>query len=244
MRVIPGTENGRPRIRRGCDRDGGRAPTLCVMADFVLGVLAIIAGLLLCFGGRYVLRLVIPIWGFFVGFGFGAGLVAGFSEDHFLGTVFGWVLGLIFGLVFAVLAYLYYAVAVILVMMSVGFALGSGLIVALGIDWNWVAVLVGLLVGAALGIGSILANVPMLLLTVISAIGGALATVTGLMLVFGAMDTPDFDTKSFADRVDDNWWWYVLFIFFAIAGITLQTMDAAMMRRSVRGGWVEVDETV
>src|SRR6476469_5426016 len=96
MWVIPRTQIGRPGIRRGCDRDGSRAPTLCVLADFVLGVLAIIAGLLLCFGGRFVLRLVIPIWGFFVGFGFGAGLVAGFSEDHFLGTVFGWVLGLIF----------------------------------------------------------------------------------------------------------------------------------------------------
>jgi len=36
----------------------------------------------------------------------------------------------------------------------------------------------------------------------------------------------------------------VLFIFMAIAGLTVQTRDAAMMRRSVRGGWVEVDSTL
>ena len=209
------------------------------MADILLGLLAILAGLLLCFGGRFVLRLVLPIWGFFVGFGFGAGLVAGFSEDHFLGTVFGWVLGLIFGLVFAVLAYLYYAIAVIIVMMSIGFALGSGLVVALGIDWNWVAVLVGLLAGAALGVGSILANVPMIVLTVLSSVGGAIAVVSGLMLVFGAMDSADFTGTSFADRVDDSWWWYAMFLILAIAGLAIQTRDAAAMRRSIRAGWVE-----
>jgi hypothetical protein len=209
------------------------------MADFVLGVLAILAGLVLCFGGRFVLRLVLPIWGFFVGFGFGAGLVAGFSEEHFLGTVLGWVLGLIFGLVFAVLAYLYYAIAVIIVMMSIGFALGSGLVVAFGIDWNWVAVLVGVLAGAALGIGSILANVPMIVLTVLSSIGGAIAVVSGFMLVTGAMDSADFNTSSFADRVSDDWWWYALFLVMAIAGLVIQTRDAAAMRRSMRAGWTE-----
>jgi hypothetical protein len=209
------------------------------MADILLGLLAILAGLLLCFGGRFVLRLVLPIWGFFVGFGFGAGLVAGFSEDHFLGTAFGWVLGLIFGLVFAALAYLYYAIAVIIVMMSIGFALGSGLVVALGIDWNWVAVLVGLLAGAALGVGSILANVPMVVLTVLSSIGGAIAVVSGFMLVFGAMDSEDFTGTSFADRVDDSWWWYAMFLILAIAGVAIQTRDAAAMRRSIRAGWVE-----
>ncbi len=209
------------------------------MADFVLGILAILAGLVLCFGGRLVLRLVLPIWGFFVGFGFGAGLVAGFSEEHFLGTVLGWVLGLVFALIFAVFAYLYFAVAVIIAMTAIGFALGSGLVVAIGIDWNWVAVLVGVLVGAVLAIGSVLTNMPMIVLTVVSSIGGALATVGGLMLVTGAMDSADFDRASIADRVSDDWWWYALFLFLALVGLVTQTRDAAAMRRSMRASWSE-----
>ena len=119
------------------------------MADIILGLLAIIAGGAMLVAGQFVLRLVIPIWGFFAGFAFGAGLVAEFADEHFLGTVLGWVLGLVFALVFAVLAYLYYYVAIVIAMGAAGFAIGSGIVVALGIDWNWVAVLVGLVVGLA-----------------------------------------------------------------------------------------------
>ena len=69
------------------------------------------------FAGRLVLRIVLPIWGFFAGFTFGAGLVAEMADERFLGTVIGWVLGLVFGVIFALLAYFFYALAVILMML-------------------------------------------------------------------------------------------------------------------------------
>ena len=53
------------------------------MADFVLGVLAILAGLVFCFSGHLWLRIALPVWGAFVGFAFGAGLVAGLGGDRF-----------------------------------------------------------------------------------------------------------------------------------------------------------------
>src|SRR6478736_4099028 len=97
-------------------------PYIAGMADIILGLFAIIAGFVMIFAGQFVLRLVIPIWGFFAGFAFGAGLFAGLSDERFLGTVLGWVLGLVFALVFAVLAYLFYSVAIILAMAAFGFA--------------------------------------------------------------------------------------------------------------------------
>ena len=115
------------------------------MADIVLGVFAILAGCVMLFAGQFVLRLVLPIWGFFAGFAFGAGIFAELADERFLGTVLGWISGFVFALIFAVLAYFFYAVAVIIAMAAFGFAIGSGLVVALGIDWNWVAVLVGVL---------------------------------------------------------------------------------------------------
>ena len=42
------------------------------MADILLGLLAIIAGGAMLLAGQFVLRLVIPIWGFFAGFAVGA----------------------------------------------------------------------------------------------------------------------------------------------------------------------------
>src|SRR4051812_9108133 len=103
------------------------------MVDILLGLLAIVAGGFLLVAGRFGLRLVRPIWGFFAGFAFGAGLVSDLADERFLGTALGWALGLIFAVVFALLAYLYFAVAVILAMSAFGFAIGSGLVVALGI---------------------------------------------------------------------------------------------------------------
>ena len=174
------------------------------MADIILGLLAIIAGGAMLFAGQFVLRLVIPIWGFFAGFAFGAGLVAGLADERFLGTVLGWVTGLVFALIFAVLAYLYYSVAVVIAMGAFGFAIGSGLVVALGIDWNWVAVLVGLVVGAVLGLVSVFANMPMIVLVVVSSIAGAVGVVGGLMLLVGSLNSADFTRADFTDAVDDQ----------------------------------------
>lgn len=213
------------------------------MADIALGVLAVLAGALLCFGGAGLLRIIFPIWGFFAGFAFGAGLVAGFSEEHFLGTVLGWVLGLVFALVFAVLAYSIYAIAVLIVMASMGFALGSGLIVALGIDWNWVAVLIGAALGLLLGVAALVTDLPMVLLAVVTSVTGAVGVVTGLMLVFGAMDSSEFSDSSFIERVNDDWWWYVLFGVLAVGGVFVQSLNAAAMRRGMRDGWFATTET-
>jgi hypothetical protein len=209
------------------------------MADIVLGILAIVAGLIFVFSGQFWLRIVFPIWGFFAGFSLGAGFVSGLGDDRFLGTVLGWVVGLVVGLVFAVLAYSFYAIAVIIAMTSIGFTIGSGLVVALGIDWNWVAVIIGVLVGALLCVGAILVDIPRFLLTAFAAIAGAFATVAGLMLVFGAMDSADFGDGAFVDKVADDWWWYVLFLVLALVGLATQLLAAAAMRASLRASWTD-----
>src|SRR5689334_9666570 len=162
------------------------------MADILLGILAIVAGGVMLFAGQFVLRLVLPVWGFFAGFAFGAGLFAELANESFLGTALGWVSGFVFALIFAVLAYLYYAVAVILAMAAFGYVIGAGLVVALGIDWSWVAVLVGVVVGAIFGIVAVAGNMPMVVLAVASAIAGAIAVVAGLMLLLGQLNSADF----------------------------------------------------
>ena len=207
------------------------------MADIILGLLAILAGGVMLFAGQLVLRIVLPIWGFFAGFAFGAGLVAEFADERFLGTVLGWVLGLVFALLFAVLAYLFYAVAVILAMAAFGFAIGAGIVVALGIDWNWVAVLVGVAVGAVLGLVSVLANMPMIVLVVFSSVAGAVGVVAGLMLLVGSLNSGDFTQAAFTDAVKDGWGWYLTLLVLAVLGIVAQARQAAAMRRTVQEVW-------
>jgi hypothetical protein len=207
------------------------------MADIILGLLAIIAGGAMLVAGQWVLRLVIPIWGFFAGFVFGAGIVAGFADEHFLGTVLGWVLGLVFAVLFAVLAYLYYYLAIVLAMGAAGFAIGSGIVVALGISWNWVVVLVGLALGLVVGLLSAFTNVPMLVLVLVGSIAGAVGVTGGVMLLVGSLNSADFSRGDFTDTVSNSLGWSVLLVVLAIGAIVLQLSQRALMRRSTREVW-------
>ncbi len=207
------------------------------MADIILGVLAIIAGGAMLVAGQFVLRLVIPIWGFLAGFAFGAGIVADFANERFLGTVLGWVLGLVFALIFAVLAYLYYYVAIVLAMGAAGFAIGSGIVVAFGISWNWLAVLVGLALGIVLGLVAVFANVPMIVLVLVGSIAGAVGVTGGLMLLVGSLNSADFSRVDFTDTVSNSFGWSLLLLVLAIGGIVIQAMQRALMRQGIQETW-------
>jgi Domain of unknown function (DUF4203) len=207
------------------------------MKDVVVGIAAIVIGGVFCFWGYFAMRLVIPIWGFFAGFMLGAGATSFFDDSEFLSTVLGWILGFFVGLLFAVLAYLFYEIAVVLAFASIGFTLGSGLMTALNIDWNWFVILAGVAGGIVFGIVAVVTELPMVLLVVFSTIAGALAITAGLMLVFNATDTKDWNSTTFVDLIDDDWWWWVIAFALAIAGLVAQMSVITRMRWSMHQAW-------
>lgn len=200
-----------------------------------MGLVALAAGALFCFSGYRMFRLVIPIWGLFVGFGFGAGLVAAISGDRLLVAPLGWLLGLVTGLAFAALAYLYFEVAVILAMGSMGFAGGAAVMVALGVSWNWLIVLAGLALGTVLALVAIFTNLPRIVLVVVGATAGATAMIGGGMLLLGAMETADLTSQAVTDRIDDDWWWYLSYVVLVVAGILTQARANA--EADLRAHW-------
>ena len=206
-------------------------------ADVCFGIIAILIGAAFCFQGYLAMRLIIPIWGAFAGFSFGAGLVAAIGNDGFLSTGLGWIVGLLSAVVFALFAYLYYAVAVIVTMGAIGFALGSTLMYALNIHWRWLVVLVGIAVGALLAFLALVADVPMLLLVVLSAMGGAAATVGGIMFLTGALDTDEVSTNQVIEAADHDWWWTAMYAALAIIGIVVQLRATTRWRMSMRAAW-------
>lgn len=207
------------------------------MQDIVVGVLAVAIGALFCFRGYIAMRVVIPIWGAFAGFVLGAGIVDAASDDGFLRSVLAWIAAIVLAFLFAAFAYLYYEVSVVLGMGAIGFALGASLMVALGISWSWLIVLVGVVVAVALGLIAIVADLPALLLFVLSALGGASTIVAGLMLLFGAVDTAEFASSAVTEQLDDDWWWYALYVVLAIAGMVSQLRSAERLDASLRDTW-------
>ncbi len=207
------------------------------MRDVILGIIAIAVGALFCFRGYLTMRLVIPIWGAFVGFSVGVGVVAGVTGDRLLSGVLGWLVGAVLAVVFALFAYLYYEVSVMVAMAGVGFMLGSSAMVALNVTWTWLVVLVGVLLAIVLGIVAIVGELPMIILTLLTATAGAAAVVGGLMLLFGAMETTDLDHAGVVQQIQDNPGWWILYAVLALVGIIAQLRLLNTLDSSLREQW-------
>ena len=207
------------------------------MSDVLVGILAVVIGVGFCFRGYLAMRVIIPFWGAFAGFMLGAGLVDAFDDTGFLATLLGWVVGAVFAVVFGLLAYLYYEVAVVIGMSAIGFALGTGAMVALGVTWSWVIILVGVGVGALLAVIAIVADLPMAILSVLTATGGATVIVAGLMLILGVVELEEFDSAATTQRLADDWWWYAIYIALVVAGLVSQMRSTMALRQSLRESW-------
>ncbi|MEZ5239666.1 MAG: DUF4203 domain-containing protein [Microthrixaceae bacterium] len=207
------------------------------MGDVLLGIAAAGIGALFCFRGYLTMRIVIPIWGAFAGFFVGSGLVAGLGGEDFLSSAAAWLLGIALAIVFGLLAYAYFEVCVALAMSAVGFVLATSLLVALGVTWSWLIVLVGVVVGVLLAVGTIIADLPMVLLTVLTALAGASVTVAGLMLMVGTIDGSDLGRQTTTEVLGDSPWWYLLYAVLAIGGIVAQLQALDRIDRSMRDSW-------
>lgn len=206
------------------------------MSDWVAGILAIVVGIVFCFQGYLAMRIVISVWGALVGLALGASI--GADDGGLLSTGLSWILGLAFALLFAAIAYLYYEVSIAIAMGSIGFTLGASLLVALGVTWSWLIVLAGLALGIVLAIVAIAGDLPTVLLVVLSAMAGSSAIVAGLMLLTGVLDT-ELITRSGAitEELDDDWYWYVLWLGLAVAGMVTQFVSSKRRAATVREAW-------
>lgn len=207
------------------------------MPDLLFGVLAILAGLLFCFRGYFAMRIILPVWGAFIGFGVGAGLVAAIGGEGFLVGALAWIVGIAVALLFGFLAYAYFAVSVLLGMASIGFLLGASLMVALGVEWTWLVALVGVILGILLAWLALAGNLPMMLLTFLTASAGASAIVAGIMLVVGTIETSDLDDRTIIDGIDGSPWWWLLYLGLTVAGILVQLRTLATVRHDLRESW-------
>jgi hypothetical protein len=213
------------------------------MKDVLLGLLAILVGTVFCFRGYFAMRVIIPIWGAFAGFVLGAGLVST-GGDEFLSTVLSWIVGFAVAVVFGLIAYLSYEVAIFIGMTAIGFVLGTTFMAAIGVTWSWLIILVGVITAAVLALVAIIGDMPMVVLTLLTAFAGAAAITTGLMLLFGVIDTDGFDSTRTTQTATDDWWWYAIYFGLAIAGVISQIRENDIQQASLRAAWAGVDDTV
>lgn len=207
------------------------------MDDILLGIAALVVGAAFCFRGYLAMRVVIPLWGALIGFWLGAGITAAATGESFLGTTASWLVGVAVALLFGLLAYLYYEVSVILSMAGIGYALGATLAATLGITWSWAILLSGITGGVVLAMIALAVDLPMALLTVLTALGGASAMVGGVMLLVGSINVADADPDGVAVTLSSSPWWFALYVGMAIVGMVVQFRDTDRRRTGLRSAW-------
>ena len=207
------------------------------MPDVVLGLLALLVGALLCFRGYAALRVVIALWGAFAGFFLGAGLVAGATGEGFLASALAWIVGAAVAMLFGLIAYLYYAVSVVIGMGAIGFALGTTAMVALGATWSWAIVLAGVAAAVLLAILAIVGDLPMVILALLGALAGASAILAGALLLLGVLESADLAAADTTEALELGWWWTAGYIVLAVVGFVVQLRSADARRGTLRQAW-------
>jgi hypothetical protein len=192
------------------------------MGEIIVGIFAVLLGGLFAFQGGNLMRLIFPLVGFFVGFSSGAALISGITGDGFLSTAFSWVVGLCVALLFAFLAYFFYAFAVILAFAGLGFSLTAGILSFLHLDWNWLVVILGTVVGVGFAMFALASNLPMIALIVATAFFGVAMTIYGILLVFQVAEFGDFSSGAVYVYIKSHAGVYILWLTGGIMALITQ----------------------
>lgn len=207
------------------------------MGEIIVGIFAIMIGALFAFQGGNLMRIMFPLVGFFAGFSAGAGMVAAVTGDGFLSTLFSWVVGFFVAILFAALAYFFYAFAVVLAFAGLGFSLTAAILSVFNIDWNWLVVLLGSLVGVVFGLYAMVSSMPMMVLIVATSFFGVAVVIYGLLLIFNVASFGDFSSGAVYEYIRSHAGVYILWVTAGIAAALTQVRILGEQMKAAQEYW-------
>lgn len=156
-----------------------------------VGLIGIGAGSLLAMFGVRFFWILLALWGALVGFLAGADIAASLLGVGFLATIAGWVAGIAGAILLGLLAGAAYWAAVVVISGGIGYAVGSGVLLMLGVDPGLVTAAAGLALAAVLIGAAIVLRVPVVLVAVLTSFGGVGYAIVGGLLVLGRIGLAD-----------------------------------------------------
>jgi hypothetical protein len=196
--------------------------------QFVVAIVALLVGAAFCFAGFRFFLILLPIYGFVIGFNIGTDATTAIFGDGTFATVTSWVIGLVVAVVIAVLSYLFYYAAVALLGGAVGYAIGASAWGLIGNEYGAVAFVIGLVCGVALAVVVLLLNVPKYLVIVISGLGGAAAILAGWFVLIGKVPDDSIHWTVIGKLITENWLYLIIWGVLAAAGIIAQMRAPAI----------------
>ena len=205
-----------------------------------ISMFTLLFGSILAFGGYRFFLFLLPIWGFVFGFGFGAQTVQAIFGTGFLSDVTSWVVGFFVALIFAALSYLFYYFAVAMISVSLGYALGTGLMLAILPNLTWVAWLVGVVVGIIFALAVLTLNVQKLVIIIATALQGAGVIVGTFLLMLGRLPSADVVANPVRTALQDSPFWVFIFVVVALLGVTAQLATTRQWQIESYNRWDEL----
>jgi hypothetical protein len=191
-------------------------------ATAIAGLLVLFLGAVLAFGGYRFFVVLLPIFGFLFGFGFGAQTMQALFGEGFLSTLISWAVGFLFAVSFAVFSYLFYLFGVALVAGALGYALGAGVLQAIGFDFGFLVWLVGAAAGIAFIVGALVLNVQKYVVIAATALLGAGLVVGTLLFLFDGLPAAETVANPVRAALQGSPLWLLAFLAVAAAGAVAQ----------------------
>jgi hypothetical protein len=205
--------------------------------EILIGIILALIGLAVCFFGLRFWFILLPVFGAVTGFFVGARVMQDIFGTGFLSTTVSWIVGIVVAIVFALLSwYVWYAGAIIMAG-AVGASLFSGILHALfGNPWGGVLFIVALIGAIIFAVGALLLNLPIYIVIVNSALGGASLAIAGLLTIFGTIEVLELANGAALAVVNEtklgsaSWLWVLAWIVLAVAGIYYQLRSVDEIR--------------
>lgn len=186
-------------------------------------IIALLFSAALMFGGYRFFLFLLPIWGFFFGFGLGTTAVQALFSTGLFATVTSWVVGFVVALIFAVLSYFFYAAAVAVIAGSLGYILGIGIMDLFGLSGlSFITFLVALILAIAVIVVTFRFNLQKYVIIAATAIGGAALAVGIMMLGVGGASLVQLVEHPVRLLWQTSPFMAIVFVLLAAAGIITQ----------------------
>ena len=187
-----------------------------------VGLVGLLFATAVTFGGYRLFLVLLPIWGFFFGFGLGAQTVQALFGQGFLATTTSWVIGLLVAIVFAVLSYLFWFFAVALFSASAGYALGYGVMSLITPSFGFINWLVGIVVALVVAFIVLRFNLQKWAIIIISAFLGAGMMIGVLLGATAGQQETALIENPVKYAINNSIWWFLFWVVVGAAGVYVQ----------------------
>ena len=205
--------------------------------EILIGIILALIGLAVCFFGLRFWFILLPVFGGVTGFFVGARVMQDIFGTGFLSTATSWIVGIVVAIVFALLSWFVWYAGAIIMAGAVGASLFSGILHALFTNpWGWVLFIVALIGAIIFAVGALVLNLPIYIVIVNSALGGAALAIAGLLTIFGTIEVVELANGAALAVVDEtklgsaSWLWVLAWIVLAVAGIFYQLRSVDEIR--------------